>query len=201
MSCHSTYVTAHSPTLLSLYLHHSSFTNPSVASPTSQLILQPFCCFSYITGSSLTSPSEPPMLYSWVKCLWGPLQHRKFHVDARWAPEYVYTHTVQWISPVNPTLTSYNHLLYYDHSRSSWIQKWLNNYSILLYVSSYNLILRVFKFFSLCNLFEYCLPHCLYEVFQGNLRGLNVISVGKEWDLAQCSSTQTFTLPVNDKNL
>ena len=37
-----TYVTAHSPTLPSLYLRHSSFSNPSVASPTSQLILQPF---------------------------------------------------------------------------------------------------------------------------------------------------------------
>ena len=36
-----TYVTAHSPTLPSLYLRHSSFSNPSVASPTSQLILHP----------------------------------------------------------------------------------------------------------------------------------------------------------------
>ena len=33
--------TAHSPTLPSLYLRHSSFSNPSVASPTSQLILLP----------------------------------------------------------------------------------------------------------------------------------------------------------------
>ena len=56
-----TYVTAHSPTLPSLYLRHSSFFNPSVASPTSQLIFQPFCRFSYVTGSSLTSPGEPPM--------------------------------------------------------------------------------------------------------------------------------------------
>ena len=39
---HFTYVTAHSPTLPSLYLRHSSFYNPSVASLTSQLILQPF---------------------------------------------------------------------------------------------------------------------------------------------------------------
>ena len=30
--CHFTYVTAHSPTLLSLYLRHSSFSNPSFAS-------------------------------------------------------------------------------------------------------------------------------------------------------------------------
>ena len=57
-----TYVTAHSPTLPSLYLSHSSFSKPSVASPTSQLILQPFFRFSYVTIFSLTSPGEPPML-------------------------------------------------------------------------------------------------------------------------------------------
>ena len=49
---HFTYVTAHSPTLPSLYLHHSSFSNPCVASPTSQLILQPFRCFTYVTAHS-----------------------------------------------------------------------------------------------------------------------------------------------------
>ena len=78
---HLTYFTALAPTLLLLYLHHSSFYNPSVASPTlqaprlchssfsnpsaasstPQLILQPFCCFAYITGTSRTSPGEPPM--------------------------------------------------------------------------------------------------------------------------------------------
>ena len=57
---HFIYVTTHSPTLPSLYLRHSSFSNPSVASPTSQYILQPFFRFSYVTGSSLTSPGEPP---------------------------------------------------------------------------------------------------------------------------------------------
>ena len=55
------YVTAHSPTLPSLYLRHNSFSNPSVASLTSQLILQPFYRFSYGTGFSLTSPAELPM--------------------------------------------------------------------------------------------------------------------------------------------
>ena len=39
---HFTYVTAHSPTLPSLYLRRSSFSNRSVASPTSQLILRSF---------------------------------------------------------------------------------------------------------------------------------------------------------------
>ena len=58
---HFTYVTAHSPTLPSLYLHHSSFSNRSVASPTSQLIPQSFFRFCYVTGFSLTSPGEPPM--------------------------------------------------------------------------------------------------------------------------------------------
>ena len=61
-SRHFTYVTTQSLTLPSLYLHHSSFSNPSVASPTSQFTPQPFFCFSYVTGSSLTSPGEPPML-------------------------------------------------------------------------------------------------------------------------------------------
>ena len=51
----------HSTTLPSLYLCHNSFSNPSVPSPTSQLILQPLFHFSYITGSSLTSPGELPM--------------------------------------------------------------------------------------------------------------------------------------------
>ena len=57
-----THVTAHSPTLPSLYIRRSSFSNPSVASPTSQLILKPFFRFSYVTVSSLTSPGEPPMI-------------------------------------------------------------------------------------------------------------------------------------------
>ena len=59
---HFTYVTAHSRTFLSLYIRHRSFSNPSVALSTSQLILLPFFRFSYVTGSSLTSPGEPHMV-------------------------------------------------------------------------------------------------------------------------------------------
>ena len=55
---HFTYVTTHYPTLPSLYLRHSSFSNPSVASPTSQLILQPFFRFSYVTAHSPALPSH-----------------------------------------------------------------------------------------------------------------------------------------------
>ena len=43
---------AHSPTFLSLHLRHNSFSNSSVALPTSQLILQPFRCFTYVTAHS-----------------------------------------------------------------------------------------------------------------------------------------------------
>ena len=53
---HFTYVTTHSPTLPSLCLSHSSFSNPSVASTTSQLILQPFRRFTYVTAHSPTLP-------------------------------------------------------------------------------------------------------------------------------------------------
>ena len=62
-----TYITAHSPTFPSLHLRHNSFSNlssfhrrhnsfskTSVALPTSQLILQPFRCFTYVTVNSPT---------------------------------------------------------------------------------------------------------------------------------------------------
>ena len=45
---------AHSPTFPSLHLSHNSFSNPSVALPTSQLILQSFRCFTYVTDHSPT---------------------------------------------------------------------------------------------------------------------------------------------------
>ena len=73
---HFTYVTAHSPTLPSLYLRHRSFSNPSVASLTSQLILQPFFRFSYVTGSSLMSPGEPPIPY---RCFYMTHASRVLH--------------------------------------------------------------------------------------------------------------------------
>ena len=43
----------------SLHLRHSSFSNPSATLPMSQLILLPFCCFTYVIG---TSPSSQLML-------------------------------------------------------------------------------------------------------------------------------------------
>ena len=44
----------HSANFPSLHLRYNSFSNPSVALPTSQLILQPLCCFTYVTAHSPT---------------------------------------------------------------------------------------------------------------------------------------------------
>ena len=54
------------PTLTLLHLLHSSVSTPPIASPMSQLILQPFQCFPYITGTSPMSSGDLPMLGSWV---------------------------------------------------------------------------------------------------------------------------------------
>ena len=70
---HFTYVSVHSPTLPPLHLCHSSFSKPSAASPTSQLILEPFRCFTYVTGTSRTSPGEPPMHRGMKKTVGGGL--------------------------------------------------------------------------------------------------------------------------------
>ena len=99
---HFTYVITHSSTLPPYHLLHSSFSNPSVASltsqfilqpffrffyvtssfsnlsvtsPPSQLILQPFFRFFYVTSSSLNSPGEPPMLKLYRELLTVLLQN------------------------------------------------------------------------------------------------------------------------------
>ena len=48
------HIRAHSPNFPSLHLRHNLFSNPSVALPTSQLILQPSRCFTYVTAHSPT---------------------------------------------------------------------------------------------------------------------------------------------------
>ena len=52
---------AHSPSFPSLHLRHSSFSNSSLAFSTSQLILQPFRCFTYVSlfsNPSFVSPTS-----------------------------------------------------------------------------------------------------------------------------------------------
>ena len=65
---HLTYVTAHFPTLLPLYVHHGSFYNPSIASPTSKVTLQPFRYFTYVIGTSPTSQliSQPFRRFTYI---------------------------------------------------------------------------------------------------------------------------------------
>ena len=61
---------AHSPSSLSLHLRHSSFwfSKLSVTSPTSQLILQPFRYFTYVTAHSptLLSPLIRHRIFTYV---------------------------------------------------------------------------------------------------------------------------------------
>ena len=57
--CSTVYSSAHSPTFPSLHLRHNSFSNPSVALPTSQLILQSFRRFTYVTAFSNPSFASP----------------------------------------------------------------------------------------------------------------------------------------------
>ena len=105
VECHFTYVIAHTPTLLSPYLRHSSFSNPSVAllrhssfsnlsvtSPTSQLILQPLPRFTYVTIHSPTIPLLHLRHSSFSTLLSLLLRHRVFtyvtwraaHLDKRY---------------------------------------------------------------------------------------------------------------------
>ena len=88
---HFIYVTAHShsQSFLSLHLRHSSFSNPSLALPTSQLFLQRFRCFTYVTAHS-------PTLLSLL------LRHRIFtYVTGRAA------HVLKWLPIQSDVITRY----------------------------------------------------------------------------------------------
>ena len=70
LSVHFIYVTAHSdsPSFPSLHLRDSSFSNLYITLPTSQLILQPFRCFTYVTAHSPTilSPLLRHKIFTYV---------------------------------------------------------------------------------------------------------------------------------------
>ena len=91
MNCDIGDATAHSPTFPSRHLHHSSFSNPSVALPTSQLILQPFRRFTYVTAHS-------PILLSLLLChrLFTYVTWRAAHLVSR---HFKHLHiNVIWVS-------------------------------------------------------------------------------------------------------
>ena len=96
----------HSPNITSLHLRHSSFSKPSAALPTSQLIVQLFSCFIYVIGISPTSQLilQPFCRFTYVTAHFTALpflhlRHRHF--------TYVTAHS--------PTLPS----LYLSHSSFS----------------------------------------------------------------------------------
>ena len=93
-----TYVTAHSLTLPSLHLSHSPISNPSVAAPKSQLILQPLRHFTYVTAHStiLLSLYLRHSSLSYFSSL--HLRHSSFH-NPSVASTYVTAH-----SPTLPSL-------------------------------------------------------------------------------------------------
>ena len=81
----------HSPTLTSLHLRHSLFSNPSAALPTSQLILQPFRCFTYVTAHY---PTLPPL----------HLRHSSFYNPSAASPTSQVILNVSVASPTSQAL-------------------------------------------------------------------------------------------------
>ena len=96
--CHFTYITAHSPTLLSLYLRHNSFFNPSIASPTSQLILQPFFRFSYTTGFHLRHLASHPWIQLGNKDVTFLLELKSGHNIPTYCLFFILTHKIDQVS-------------------------------------------------------------------------------------------------------
>ena len=86
---------------------HSSFSNPSVASPTSQLILQPFCCFTYVTAHS-------PILLSLL------LRHRIFNYITWRAAHAVDYYLYLVVNKVTTKLELHFHELSQSFLRSPW---------------------------------------------------------------------------------
>ena len=91
------YSRAHSPTFPSLHLRRNSFSNPSVASLTSQFILQPFFRFSYVTNYSVNSPGEPPMSQA-CNMIPGKSSH-----------DIIVPHDISYHCKGQPSLKSYKH--------------------------------------------------------------------------------------------
>ena len=90
---HFTYVTAHSPTLPSLYLRHNSFYNPSVASP--------------------TSPGEPPMPQNRV-----PIHKGTTFMYLHYSPPHYHLLPNVWKSPY--TISASNFVKFLINRPIAW---------------------------------------------------------------------------------
>ena len=78
-----------------LHLRHSSFSKSYIASPTSQVILQPFRCFTYVTG---TSPTSQLILQPCRRFLYATAHSRTL------SPLHLRHHTFSKHSFASPTL-------------------------------------------------------------------------------------------------
>ena len=107
-----THSRAHSPTFPSLHLHHSSFSNPSVALPTSRLILQSFRCFTCVTDHS-------PTLLSFL------LRHRLF-TYVTWRAAHAKTTKHYCLADIHQLLAINTNLTFMamHSSKYLWWSKW-----------------------------------------------------------------------------
>ena len=109
---------------------HSSFSKPSVALPTSQLILQTFFCISYITVSSLTSPGEPPM-YRYIKSFIYEQQYNlreKLHKNDKYS--HLDTHKITRY--INNKPTTYRPTINYQSLKNLDSKKFKHKVGLLL---------------------------------------------------------------------
>ena len=100
---HFTYVSTHSPTLSSLHLRHNSFSNPSFASPTSQLMIRAHSTTFPSLRIRLNSFSNPSVTSPTSQFILQPF--RRFTYVSSYSPTLPSLHLRHSSFP-NPSVTS-----------------------------------------------------------------------------------------------
>ena len=133
-------MSAHYPNFPSLHLCHSSFSNPSVASPTSQLILQSFRCCTNVTAHSPTRSSlhlrhssysnsssllERHRLFTYVTWRAARETGHFFFLfkDLVWNQELQLEHSIL----LNKMSCRILVVLYHANTTALWVASWLGN--------------------------------------------------------------------------
>ena len=144
---------AHYPTLTSLHLRHSSFSNPSAVLLTSQLILKPFRCFTYVIGTSPTSQlilqSFRRFIYATVHSTTLPphhLRHRSFYNPSVASPTSQALHVLHLAS--GPYIEGWKNSLWWT-SVLQQVTKFRSSYSFGLLLS---ILLRAVNLFSFSHI-------------------------------------------------
>ena len=118
---------AHSPNFPSFHLRHSSFSSPSVALSTSQLILQPFRCFTYDTAHS-------PTLLSLL------LLHRLF----TWRVSHGHSPKGQWLKKWLLLLNTFHPQSFHKHIKNVKLNTGYNRNTILKVPYSIDVIIVMY---------------------------------------------------------